>query len=213
LFAAGDTVQITNIGAGVCTITAGTATVNTSASLALAQYESGTLYFTSTSAAIFIKGAAGAAASGGMTLLSTTALSGTATTVSSIDQTYTNLFVYISTLTFSANAVLAVTTNSTTNYYSVKQQNNSFVYDNAVGQIRTNSAGTTNYSSVVVNINRYSDAARHTGDLAYFDANLGATGNTWFSINDAAAVTSITVTSLAGTSTLSAGSVLIYGVK
>lgn len=57
LFAAGDTVQITNLGAGVCTITAGTATVNTSASLALAQYESGTLTFTSTSAAIFIKGA------------------------------------------------------------------------------------------------------------------------------------------------------------
>ena len=63
LFAAGDTVQITNLGAGICTITAGTATVNTSASLALAQYESGTLDFTSTSAAIFIKGA-GAAAGG-----------------------------------------------------------------------------------------------------------------------------------------------------
>jgi hypothetical protein len=62
LFAAGDTVQITNLGAGVCTITAGTATVNSSASLALAQYESGFLDFTSTSAAIFVKGA-GAAAS------------------------------------------------------------------------------------------------------------------------------------------------------
>jgi len=61
LFAAGDTVQITNLGVGVCTITAGTATVNTSASLALAQYESGTLNFTSTSAAIFIKGAGASA--------------------------------------------------------------------------------------------------------------------------------------------------------
>ena len=68
LFAAGDTVQITNLGAGVCTITAGTATVNTSASLALAQYESGTLDFTSTSAAIFIKGAGGAAGGGGKVL-------------------------------------------------------------------------------------------------------------------------------------------------
>ena len=63
LFAAGDTVHITNLGAGVCTITAGTATVNSSASLALAQYESGFLDFTSTSAAIFIKGAGAAAAS------------------------------------------------------------------------------------------------------------------------------------------------------
>jgi hypothetical protein len=65
LFAAGDTVQITNLGAGVCTITAGTATVNSSASLALAQYESGTLDFTSTSAAIFIKGAGASASSSG----------------------------------------------------------------------------------------------------------------------------------------------------
>jgi hypothetical protein len=71
LFAAGDTVQITNIGAGICTITAGTATVNSAASLALAQYESGTLDFTSTSSAVFLK-AAGAppAAGGGLTLIS-----------------------------------------------------------------------------------------------------------------------------------------------
>ena len=94
LFAAGDTVHITNLGAGVCTITAGTATVNSSASLALAQYESGTLDFTSTSAAIFIKGAGAAAASGGMTLLSTTSLSGSSVTVSSIDQNYVNLMIF-----------------------------------------------------------------------------------------------------------------------
>jgi hypothetical protein len=95
LFAAGDTVQITNLGAGVCTITAGTATVNTSASLALAQYESGTLNFTSTSAAIFIKGAGAAAASGGMTLISTTTLSGASTTISSIPSTYVHLQLVI----------------------------------------------------------------------------------------------------------------------
>ena len=72
LFAAGDTVQITNLNTGVTTITAGTATVNTSASLALAQYESGTLNFTSTSAAIFIKGAGAAAGAGpGLVLVKT----------------------------------------------------------------------------------------------------------------------------------------------
>lgn len=53
LFAAGDSVQIQNIGAGVCTVTAGTATVNTSSTLALSQYDSGDLYFNSTSAAFF----------------------------------------------------------------------------------------------------------------------------------------------------------------
>ena len=53
LFSAGDSVQIQNIGAGVCTITAGTATVTTAGSLILSQWEGGTLYFTSTSASIF----------------------------------------------------------------------------------------------------------------------------------------------------------------
>lgn len=53
LFAAGDTVQIQNVGSGVCTVTAGSATVSTSATLALKQYDAGTLYFNTTSAAIF----------------------------------------------------------------------------------------------------------------------------------------------------------------
>jgi hypothetical protein len=94
LFSAGDTVFLQNIGAGISTVTAGTATVNTSSSLALAQYESGTLYFTATGASIFSK-AAGAAASGGsLTLLSTTTLSGASTTISSISQSYTHLYIY-----------------------------------------------------------------------------------------------------------------------
>jgi hypothetical protein len=65
LFSAGNCVEITNIGAGACTITAGTATVSTASSLVLAQYDSGTLYFTSTGVAIWEKyqGAAGASGS------------------------------------------------------------------------------------------------------------------------------------------------------
>jgi hypothetical protein len=94
LFAAGDTVHITNLGAGVCTITAGTATVNSSASLALAQYESGFLDFTSTSAAIFVKGAGAAAASGGMTLISeTTASALSSLSLSGIADTYKELYL------------------------------------------------------------------------------------------------------------------------
>ena len=97
LFAAGDTVHITNLGAGVSTITAGTATVNSSASLALAQYESGFLDFTSTSAAIFVKGAGAAAASGGMTLINAggTTLTGASVTIGSIPSTYKNLQLVI----------------------------------------------------------------------------------------------------------------------
>jgi hypothetical protein len=55
LFAAGDTVTVVNLGAGVCTVTAGTATVTTSGSLVLAQNQGGILYFTSASAALFLQ--------------------------------------------------------------------------------------------------------------------------------------------------------------
>jgi hypothetical protein len=105
LFAAGDTVQITNLGAGVCTITAGTATVNSSASLALAQYESGTLDFTSTSASIFIKGQGAAAAVGGQTLLNAggTTLSGSSVTISSIPATYKDLKIVMINRTLNAD--------------------------------------------------------------------------------------------------------------
>lgn len=96
LFAAGDTVHITNLGVGVCTITAGTATVNSSASLALAQYESGFLDFTSTSAAIFVKGAGAAAASGGMTLLTSGTFANDASvTLSSISGSYNDLHLRV----------------------------------------------------------------------------------------------------------------------
>jgi hypothetical protein len=105
LFAAGDTVQITNIGAGVCTITAGTATVNTASSLALAQYESGTLDFTSTSAAIFIKGAA--AGGGGKVLQVVSASTSTSATSTSTTYADTNLTCNI-TPTLATSKVLVL---------------------------------------------------------------------------------------------------------
>jgi hypothetical protein len=56
IFTAGDVVWIHNINTGTATVTAGTATVNTAGSLALAQWEGGALYFTSASSAIFFRG-------------------------------------------------------------------------------------------------------------------------------------------------------------
>jgi len=60
VFAAGDIVWIHNINTGTCTVTAGTCTVNTEASLALGQWGGGTLYFTSGSTAIFFRSSLGA---------------------------------------------------------------------------------------------------------------------------------------------------------
>jgi uncharacterized protein YaiI (UPF0178 family) len=54
VFSAGAVVWLNNIGTGVCTITAGTATVTSPASLAMAQWDGGLLYFTSSSAAIYL---------------------------------------------------------------------------------------------------------------------------------------------------------------
>jgi len=54
LFSAGDTLTILNIStSGVCTVTAGTATVASSGSVALGLNQSGTLYFTSAGSSVF----------------------------------------------------------------------------------------------------------------------------------------------------------------
>ena len=59
LFSVSNVVQIVNIGAGTCTITAGTASVETSSSLALAQWQGGQLVFTSASESIFFLAGSG----------------------------------------------------------------------------------------------------------------------------------------------------------
>lgn len=84
IFAAGDTLFIQNIGAGVCTVTAGTCTVGTSGTLALVQNAGGTLYFTSASAAIFIASGVTATAGGLVFISKTTITSTAATTISNI---------------------------------------------------------------------------------------------------------------------------------
>jgi hypothetical protein len=68
IYSAGDTFFIGNIGVGVCTLTAGTCTINSAGPLATPQYGGGTLYFTSASAAIYYP-SAGPAASSGLTLI------------------------------------------------------------------------------------------------------------------------------------------------
>jgi len=88
VFQAGDNLFIQNIGAGTCTITAGTATVTTAGSLALAQWGGGTLYFTSASAAIFFSGGGanyGAATGGSSSSITVGGINYTLLTFSSDD--------------------------------------------------------------------------------------------------------------------------------
>ena len=97
IFAASDVVEIQNIGAGVCTITAGTATVSTTGSLALAQNGSGRLVFTAAGTSIFQANGVAASPSA-LTLLDVTTFSASsAVNVSNklLAATYANYLIIV----------------------------------------------------------------------------------------------------------------------
>ena len=123
IFGASDVVEILNIGAGVCTVTAGSCTVGTSGSLALAQNAGGTLTFISASASVFVaSGVTAAAASGLVCVKAETAFTASATVSadSVFTSTYTNYLVqiiYTSTTTDGVRCKLrAGGTATSTNY-------------------------------------------------------------------------------------------------
>ena len=123
LFTAGDTLFIQNIGAGVCTITAGTATVTSASSLALAQWQGGTLYFTSASAAIFLPSDK-TAATAGLTIVKAETAFTTATSVTAdsvFTSSYTNYRILISATATAGTPAMQITLRTggvaaTTNY-------------------------------------------------------------------------------------------------
>jgi hypothetical protein len=229
LFAAGDTVQITNLGAGVCTVTAGTATVNTSASLALAQYESGTLDFTSTSAAIFIKGAGASAASGGMTLINSggTALSGSSVTISSIPTTYVNLFISWVNVTGSAIADFRIRFNGITtanSHMQARVRNRDGVLSGGLGNddsfatlgfiCATSAFMSSGRGNLIVN-NASIAQIQSMPYIHYASDDDAAAGRACFQgiagFTPGAAITSVTFLPSGGT--FSTGTVYVYGVN
>ena len=157
LFAAGDTVQIQNIGAGVCTVTAGTATVNTAGSLALSQYEGGQLYFTATGASLFFDTVQTGGASG---------------------------LTFISRTTFSASAQVNVDSVFTTSYnaYMVVIENMTAATgaDNAQILMRRGSTSSTTgiYGASVGASYNTTPANVGTTNAAQFDMNEGCDGLT-----------------------------------
>jgi hypothetical protein len=224
LFSAGDTLFIQNLNTGVSTITAGTATVTTSASLALAQWEGGTLYFTSASAAIFFKSDGAAAGGGGMTLLSTTTLSGASTTISGIDQTYNTLMFVCFDLTPSSQSGLKFEPNGSatlgdTVYTIAEAASRSnwsitaeVIYmlgsaDNTANNSNNASVFTIfNYASATASVKNFSIASRGiTGGSSIKTMVMGAGG-----IITSSAITSMKIGANTGNLT---GTVLMYGVK
>ena len=164
---------------------------------------------------------AAAAGGSGMTLLSTTTLSGTSTTVSITDTGYINLFFIVSGVTSSGSyADVAIRYNTvTTGYYGVNSADsrtdnvrvtNATQLDTGVDQ----SVNATNGSNLLTfNINNYANTGFHavqwlktyfTDTSAYRIAQgIGFNANT-------SAITSVTFVSA---TTINAGTVKVYGVK
>ena len=98
IFGAQDVVEIQNIGAGVCTVTAGSCTVSSAGPLAIPQHGGGQLVFSSASAATFFPTAVTATASG-LTLISATTIGVAATSVTvsnAFSATYDNYLITVS---------------------------------------------------------------------------------------------------------------------
>ena len=127
IYAAGDTLFLSNIGVGVCTLTAGTCSITSAGPLAIPQYGGGILYFTSTSAAIYYPTAVTIpAASSGLTFISGGSV-GTGTSFSlpnnSFSATYQNYLILWSQVGKSAGVDLnfrlrATGTDTTSNDYN-----------------------------------------------------------------------------------------------
>ena len=152
---------------------------------------------------------------GGMTLLSTTTLSGTSTDITGISQSYTNLFIYIPRLTFSANADFAFLTGDTTfsaTFYANRNSNGTIAWLDGTVRINTGLVG-TDLQGIAIEINGYSQSNRKTGYATVHYQNGGLSTINFADWNSTGGIQRIRFTSVAGTSTFSSGTVLIYGVK
>ena len=129
LFSAGQIVQISNIGAGVTTVTAGGGfTINSADVLTLAQYQGGSLVFSSASAAVWFPTAKTVSAGGLVLLNATTAGSGVSSVAITnvFSSTYDNYKIIVSGGTASAGGILELQMGATTTgYYWIGQQNSS----------------------------------------------------------------------------------------
>ena len=169
---------------------------------------------------------AAAGGGGGMTLLSTTAMSGSTLTVSSISQSYKHLLVIAKDIYGSTNDAggdIRFNGDSGSNYTfsSIRMDNTTASYEAGITTELSNamfSNPTTNTAtklgSVVVNIYRYTETSTIVGDLQSIstkDDSAAMSSRMPFSYNATAGITSISFNTNAGT--FSGGNVYIYGVS
>ena len=161
-----------------------------------------------------------AVASGGMTLLSTTTLSGATVTISSISQSYTNLLILISGVTnATANGTLRIAPNASTSISSVAGVQFNSSASNDVGGYLTLSQSMLNTDSV----NSFGCTILNYSSTTFYKPVSVASGyrdttNTFYAarnfagyIQTTSAISSIVISNSGGN--LSTGTCLIYGVK
>jgi hypothetical protein len=164
-----------------------------------------------------------APAAGGMTLLSTTTLSGSSTAITSINQTYKSLYVVFKDVYASTNTELRLRLNEDTgsNHFSLalRSDTNSFT--------DTANASSFNYIAYlgsaidyyyakafgVFQINRYAETETHGFFTTGFGGQGGTGKTTWTGCqyNSSNAITALTF--LPNSGTFSGGTVYVYGVK
>lgn len=156
--------------------------------------------------------------SGSMTLLSTTTLSGTSTTISSINQTYKDLLFIGYGLTYSANMNLLVQPNS--GYANCRGVGVSYAGSSATaiddtqinpytgGNIASNSS-----NSFYLIFNNYTSTTRKPFQVYGGHATSNCTYSVAGVCTSGSAITAMQFTSSAGTASFTAGTVLTYGVN
>jgi hypothetical protein len=153
-----------------------------------------------------------APSSGGMTLLSTTNLSGTSTTVSSINQTHSELFIVVTgAVNSDFFAKLRIQANGSTTLS--KTAGVTFAaagFSSAAGVVIDTNVSTT---STYLRIPNYASTTVKKQGFFVSSNNdtVGATGSYFYDATTA--ISSIVVTTTAGTPTFTAGQIQIYGVK
>ena len=160
-------------------------------------------------------------AAGGMTLLSTTTLSGASTTISSIDQTYKNLQIIIHGATFVNGGAFRCAPNGSTNITTQWGTNATGTANTRSGQYLSlstssydNSASNAN-NVWAINIYNYANTTNYKAfDLAgtWTSSDSFIIGHNFAGgIQTNSAISSLVFSQSAGN--LSTGTVLIYGVK
>jgi hypothetical protein len=153
---------------------------------------------------------AAAASGGGMTLLSTTSLSGTSTTVSSISQAYTNLFVVVRGLAFESGVKPKLASGGAAYTCSGTTANAAFSADDFWANVTS-----TTFSINAFTLPDYTNSTYYKAVHAY--GSNEANGTSFNSggrfQSKTSAVTELTITSVVGSVNITAGQILIYGVK